>query len=131
VGRSLIYARHRRGANTDPWGTPVVTDIFVDCDPFLLPDWLIKLLTKGRVLCLFGPHRNSVTREDESLCLARNCREGEDAAETNEDDASLSSMESDAEDEEYKMKIIARGDGTLRCVKLEEYGAWNFENTSN
>ena len=105
------------------------TFAFVDCDPFSLPDWLLKLLTKGRVMCLFGPHRDFICREDEHCCVANSKDESnEDSNDNdNDDDVSLSSMESGPDEEEYRMKIIARGDNTLRCVNLEEYGKWNFE----
>ena len=98
---------------------------FVDCSPMKLPTWLLKLLTKGRVLCLFGPHSNSSAIEEKFMYSDEGGLKCDDS--DSNDDNSLSSLESDEEDEECMMQIIARGDGTLRSWQLEEYGAWKFE----
>ncbi|GFH52917.1 hypothetical protein CTEN210_09393 [Chaetoceros tenuissimus] len=111
---------------------------FVDCCPDALPEWLIKLLAKGRVLCLFGPSGGAAPSERVVTYFSKKEAKKEENGDGGEedddsmsieedDDASTSSLESDAPNEEYKMKIISRSDGTLRCWQLEEYGAWNFE----
>ena len=107
------------------------TFAFVDCDPDMLPDWLIKLLAEGRVLCLFGTHHDSIAHERDCVYSTKEDREDKHSSDKNDDEASLSSLESGAEGEEHTMKIIGRGDGTLRCVQLEEYGAWEFKDASN
>ncbi len=97
------------------------TFAFVDCDPDSLPSWLIQLLAKGRVMCLFGSNGELKSCEREIVCSTK-----EDYEDVDEDDVSMSSMESGADEEEHTMKIIGRGDGSLRCLQLEEYGAWEF-----
>lgn len=104
--------------------------VFVDCSPKKLPAWLVKLLAKGRVLCLFGPHSDSPAVEKEYTYSVEGGLKSDDSSSDSDhdDDNSLSSSESEAENDEHTMQIIARGDGTLRCWQLEQYGAWEFEN---
>ena len=102
---------------------------FVDCSPEKLPVWLIRMLAKGRVMCMFGPHSDSTAIETE--CAYDDEKSDDRSLDgDNEDDDSLSSAENVADEEECKMKIIARGDGTLRSWRLEEYGSWEFEDVA-
>jgi len=107
---------------------------FVDCSPEKLPEWLIRMLTKGRVMCLFGPHSDSAAMEKEYTyeCSVNDGEKSDDRSldGDNDDDDSLSSAENVADDDECKMIIIARGDGTLRSWRLEEYGSWEFEDVA-
>jgi hypothetical protein len=95
---------------------------FVDCDPISLPRWFLRFLAKGRVLCLFGI--TSGNAYEEVVIVEQN-----EDAENGSDEESISSLGSGIkEDEPFRMKIVGRGDSSLKCVNLEEYGAWNFEN---
>jgi hypothetical protein len=81
-------------------------------------------------LCLFGPHSDSPAVEKEYTYSVEGGLKSNDSSSDSDhdDDNSLSSSESEAENDEHTMQIIARGDGTLRCWQLEQYGAWEFEN---
>jgi len=95
---------------------------FVDCDPISLPRWFLRFLAKGRVLCLFGVTSGSAYEEEVVV-------EQIEDDETGSDEESISSLGSGIkEDEPFRMKVVGRGDSSLRCVILEEYGVWNFEN---
>jgi serine/threonine protein kinase len=100
---------------------------FVDCKPDQLPKWLLKKLAKGRVMCLFGLSDGAVTATEfiyrKSLGKNTETEENHDF----DDDASQSSADSH-EEEDRHMEIIGRGDSSVLCWKLEEGGAWNFEN---
>ncbi len=105
------------------------TFVFVDCDPDKLPEWLIDRFAEGKVLCLFGINSDAIVKERECVWSNKEQTENDDSehdADTNDDEASLSSLESGADNDEHTMKIIGRGDGSMRCVQLEEYGAWKF-----
>ena len=54
------------------------------------------------------------------------CTTKEDFEDVDEDDVSMSSLESGDDEEEHTMKIVGRGDSFLCCLQLEEYGAWKF-----
>lgn len=95
---------------------------FVDCDPITLPRWFLRFLAKGRVLCLFGITSGNTYEE---LVVV----EQSEDVENESDVESISSLGSGIkEDEPFRMKIVGRGDSSLKCVNLEEYGAWSFEN---
>lgn len=100
---------------------------FVDCNPDQLPSWLIRLLTKGRTLCLFGINDKASVIDKVTTYSPREVNDSFDGNDS--DDDSVSSLESDIENEEYKMRVIIRGDASLRCWQLEEYGEWEFQNT--
>jgi len=103
---------------------------FVDCNPEQLPAWLMRLLTKGRTLCLFGIYNMSSVIETVSKYSQKNT----DDASTDDNDAdddTVSSLESDIENEEYSMKVIVSGDASLRCWHLVEYGEWEFQNVDD
>lgn len=102
---------------------------FVDCNPDQLPSWLIRLLTKGRTQCLFGINNEASVIEKVSTYLPRVIENSFDASD--DDDDSVSSLESDIENEEYNMRIVIRGDASLRCWHLEEFGEWEFHDTVN
>ena len=99
------------------------TYAFVDCEPDQLPEWLKRKLAKGRVQCLFGISDGPL-RESEYVFRKVSVNDRE-MAEV-DDDESQSSTEIDEEDIRL-MKIIARGDASIRCWKLEEHGVWKFE----
>ena len=107
---------------------------FVDCSPEKLLAWLIRMLAKGRVMCLFGPHSDSAAIETEYTyeCSVNDDEKSDDRSLNggNHDDDSLSSTKNVIDDEECKMKIIARGDGTLRSWRLEEYVSWEFKDVA-
>ncbi len=92
---------------------------FVDCDPNRLPSWFIQRLARGRVLCLFGLSDGEAYEKE----IVHSNLDGRVA-----DDDSVSSVESGTEEDVHTMKIVGRSDGSLRCIQLEEYGAWEFEN---
>ncbi len=96
------------------------TYAFIDSSPELLPKWLIKKMAKGRVQCLFGVANGQLKEFSYIYRQSKPAENDKDA----DDDESQSSTEID---EERKMKIIQYGDASIRCWKLEEYGAWNFE----
>lgn len=112
---------------------------FVDCDPNQLPPWLIRRLSKGRVMCLFGiaegeayvkeyEYSNTSTEtKDEPNTSTETKDESSKGADDYDDDESLSSVESHVEEDINIMITIARSDSSLRCIQLEEYGAWEFE----
>ncbi len=91
---------------------------FVDCDPKRLPSWLIQRLARGRVLCLFGLSNGEAYEKE----IVHSNLDGKVV-----DDDSVSSVESGTEEDIHTMKIVGRSDGSLRCIQLEEYGEWEFE----
>lgn len=97
---------------------------FVDCDPNMLPDWFLRFLLKGRVLCLFGI--TSGENYEHEFVLSQSFDKDSTPS---SDDVSVTSSDSDTiENEHFCMRIVGRGDSSLKCINLEEYGAWNFEN---
>ena len=56
LGRSLMKRRKRRGTRTDPWGTPEVTGVGCDEDPFMTTekvlssshDWIHRVMRGWR-----------------------------------------------------------------------------------
>ncbi len=102
------------------------TFAFIDCEVDQLPQWLLKKLAKGRVACLFGLSEGS-TNEKKFVYRKPSTKNSinEDICDAG-DDASQSSADS-FEEEPRQMRIIERGDSSVCCWKLEEYGAWEFE----
>jgi len=100
---------------------------FIDCAIDQLPKWLIKRLAKGRVLCLFGVSKGP-TNQGTYIYSKSNADVTEKEEVTDDDDNE--SQSSNENDEERQMIILQRGDASLRCWKLEEYGEWCFEEHS-
>lgn len=98
--------------------------VFVDCEPEKLPKWIIQKMAKGRVLCMFGLSKGPLKESRHEYLAPSKIGEDEDM---NDDDSQSSSSDHEDNDDKRVMKIIARGDSSIRCWKLEEYGAWNFE----
>lgn len=106
---------------------------FVDCNPDDLPQWILKKLAKGRVSCLFGLSNGNEPQTESQHVYCKNATKDEEQDQETKDNmddvASQSSNESGVDEEERQMKIIKRGDASLLCLKLEEYGAWEFQSS--
>jgi len=105
---------------------------FVDCDVKELPTYVVKALAKGRVLSLFGissgPNTDSAYKyssSNDTPIDTKEVRGAEKVVKINAD--AESSSDSDAERSSHTMKIVQRGDSSLCCITLEEYGAWEMK----
>lgn len=104
---------------------------FVDCNPNKLPTWLLRELSRGHVLCLFGvaegncletshtyPERNSFGKK----------QVGEEIDDDDEDESISSSSDGETMSRDsHVMKIVQRGDSTWCNINLEEFGEWQID----
>jgi len=106
---------------------------FVDCDPKLLPEFLLQRLARGRTLCIFGPTTDSAYETkyqyeapakigNDNSDADRGSVEVADNNGYEHDDSSDTS--SAANDSDHTTLLVGRGESKLRLITLEEYGEW-------
>jgi len=106
---------------------------FVDCDIKELPTYVLKTLAKGRVLCLFGISSGRTTdskytyssSNDDTPIVSKDVQDAKTSLKDSTDPNS--SSDSDAERSSHTMIIVQRGDSSLCCITLEEYGVWKIK----
>ena len=112
--------------------------VFVDTDPRELPTYLLRILAKGRILCLFGVADGPLSESEYEYGDLKEGESGKSGIKTrltdkemrfDDDNCSVSSDESEGGMEEDRriMKMLTRSESSLRCMDLKEFGEWTFQ----
>ena len=107
------------------------TFAFIDCCVNDLPPFLVRFFARNRTNCFFGLIETETTEQSNYHYVPAKVNEGLGDAcidsECANDDLSISSCESENEQNIHDMKIVAHGDSTTRCITLEDGNAWEIE----
>ena len=99
---------------------------FVDCSIEQLPRWLIQKLAKATVSCLFGLNNQGEGEVDTEFVVNIAKEFGQDVEQVPVHDDDSSSSDESSNNTNH-MRIIWRGDSSLRSILLEDSGEWSIE----
>lgn len=102
---------------------------FCDCDPRDLPALILKRLTRGRVLCLYGVTRRGSDDADvvldDVITYSPNEKVTVMKDDDNDDDVSVKSTDSvEDEDDAHVMRILASNKNGMEWLTVDEKEKW-------
>lgn len=95
-----------------------------------MPPFLVRFFARNRTNYFFGLTGTETSVQSNYHYVPAKVTEGlVDACIDSEcaDDLSISSCESENEQNIHDMKIVSHGDSSIRCITLEDGNAWDVE----